>query len=97
MLLERVPFGSRVLVAVVCVQMSPLRTLTAKVIEGSKHRTCCSIAGVGDGASGKTGAKKRGLKLVCGNRDLYNVSERDPQFVMTGGAAGGRAIVGLCD
>lgn len=84
-LLEGVPVGTRVFVAVVCVQMSLLGTLTAKAIVGSKHRTCYSIAGVGDGASGKTGATKRGLKPVCGNRDLYNVSGRDPQFVVTGG------------
>lgn len=78
---------------VVCVQIALLSTLTAKVIGGSKRHTCCSIADVGDGASGKTGAKKRDLKLVCGNRDLYNVSEQDPQFVVTGGRAGnGRAV-----
>lgn len=74
--------------------VTPWYPLTAKAIVGSKHRTCCSIAGVGDGASGKTGAMKRGLKLVCGNRDLYNVSGRDPQFCYYRGA--GR-IVGLCD
>lgn len=74
-LLEGVPVGARVIVAVVCVQMSLLDTLTAKAIVGSKHRTCCSIAGVGDGGSGKTGATKHGLKPVCGNRDLYNVCQ----------------------
>jgi hypothetical protein len=94
-LLEGVPVGARVFVAIACVQMSLLDYLTAKAIVGSKHHTCCSTAGAGDGASGKTGASKRGLKPVCGNRDLYNAcqSVRDPQFVMTGGMQNCRAVI----